>query len=280
MSKNKIKVVTIDLYNNERNEGIRCIKEIVGEAQARNDENEISYELFDTRFKGEVPGIEHDIFISSGGPGSPFEGEGSQWEKDYFNMIQKIWDHNQNNPERKKYLFFVCHSFQMMGRFFKFGTVNQRHSKSFGVMPFTVTKEGKSDSILNGLSNPFYAADIRQFQVINPNKKVLEELGSKILSYEIVDDDAKAQPAIAAVRISNEIVGTQFHPEADPDSMLYHFKQDERKKQVVDKYGEERYNEMIRILERPDTIRKTRSTVIPSFLNNAIEELSVLPSTK
>jgi len=280
VSKNKIKVVTIDLYNNERNEGMRCIKEIVGEAQARNDENEISYEVFDTRFKGEVPGIENDIFISSGGPGSPFEGEGSQWEKDYFNVIQKIWNHNQNNPERKKYLFFVCHSFQMMGRFFKFGTVNQRHSKSFGVMPFTLTKEGKSDPILNGLSNPFYAADIRQFQVINPNKKVLEELGSKILSYEIVDDDDKAQPAIAAVRISNEIVGTQFHPEADPDSMLYHFKQDERKKQVVDKYGEERYNEMIRILERPDTIRKTRSTVIPSFLNNAIEELSVVPSTK
>lgn len=280
MTKNKIKIVTIDLYNNERNEGMRCIKEIVGEAKARNDENDISYEVFDTRYKDEIPGIENDIFISSGGPGSPFEGEGTQWEKDYFNLIQKIWDHNHNNPERKKYLFFICHSFQMMGRFFKFGTVNQRHSKSFGVMPFTVTKEGKTDPILNELSNPFYAADIRQFQVIDPDNKVLNELGAKILSYEIVDDDDKAQPAIAAVRISDEIVGTQFHPEADPDSMLFHFKQDERKKQVVDKYGEERYNEMIKILERSDTIRKTRSTVIPSFLNYAIDELSAVPSTQ
>ena len=147
-------------------------------------------------------------------------------------------------------------------------------------MPFTITKEGKSDSILDGLSNPFYAADIRQFQVIDPDNKVLNDLGAKILSYEIVDDDDKAQPAIAAVRISDEIVGTQFHPEADPDSMLYHFKQDERKKQVVDKYGEERYSEMIKILERPDTIRKTRSTVIPSFLNYAIDELIAVPSTK
>ena len=274
MNKNRIKVATIDLYNNERNEGIRCIKEIVGKAKLKNDNKEISYEVFDTRYKGEVPEIENDIFISSGGPGSPFEGEGTQWEKDYFNLIQKIWDHNQNNPERKKYLFFICHSFQMMGRFFKFGTVNQRHLKSFGVMPFTVTEEGKSDLILHELSNPFYAADIRQFQVVDPDRKVMDELSAKILSYEIVDDDEKAQPAIAAVRISNEIVGTQFHPEADPESMLYHFKQEERKKQVVDKYGEERYIEMIKILERPDTIRKTRSTVIPSFLNNAIEELS------
>jgi GMP synthase-like glutamine amidotransferase len=257
---------------------MRCIKEIVSEAQVRNNEAEITYEVFDTRFKGEVPGIENDIFISSGGPGSPFEGEGTQWEKDYFNLIQKIWDHNQKNPERKKYIFFICHSFQMMGRFFKFGKVSQRHSKSFGVMPFTFTREGVSDPIFKGLSNPFYSADIRQFQVIEPDRKVFKELGAKILSYEIVDDNEKAQPALAAVRISYEIVGTQFHPEADPDSMLYHFKQDERKKQVVEKYGEERYFEMIRILERPDTIKKTRATVIPSFLNNAIEELTAVMS--
>ena len=275
-----IKIATIDLYNNERNEGIRCIKEIVSEAKERNSEQIISYKVFDTRFKDEIPGIENDIFISSGGPGSPFEGEGTKWEKDYFNLIQKIWDHNQNNTERKKYIFFICHSFQMMGRFFKFGTVNQRHSKSFGVMPFSLTKEGKTDNILKGLSNPFYAADIRQFQVIDPDEKVLKELRAKILSYEIIDDDDKAQHALAAVRISDEIVGTQFHPEADPESMLYHFKQDERKKQVVEKYGEERYNEMIEILKRPETIQKTREIVLPSFLNTAIEDLTTVTSNK
>ena len=273
-----IKIATIDLYNNERNEGIRCIREIVSEAQSRNKELNISYEVFNTRFKDEIPALNNDIFISSGGPGSPFEGEGTKWEKNYFNLIQKIWDHNQNNPERKKYLFFICHSFQMMGRFFKFGRVSKRHSKSFGVMPFTITKEGKSDNILQRLSNPFYAADIRQFQVTEPDNKVFKELGAKILSFEIVDDNEKAQPALAAVRISDEIVGTQFHPEADPKSMLYHFKQDERKKQVVEKYGEERYFEMIKILERPDTIQKTRKTVIPSFLNYAIDELSTVLS--
>jgi homoserine O-succinyltransferase len=278
MHSNQIKIATIDLYNNERNEGIRCIKEIVSEAQKRNNGLDITYEVFDTRFKDEVPGLDKDIYISSGGPGSPFEGEGTKWEKDYFNLIQQIWDYNQNNSERKKYLFFICHSFQMMGRFFKFGTVSQRHSKSFGVMPFTLTKEGKTDNIFNGLSNPFYAADIRQFQVIKPDKKVIDELGAKILSYEIVDDDEKAQPALASVRISNEIVGTQFHPEADPDSMLYHFKQDERKKQVVEKYGEKRYDEMMKILESPDTIQKTRDTVIPTFLNQAIDELTKILS--
>lgn len=270
----RIKIATIDLYNNEKNEGMRCIREIVSNAMNRNNDLDISYEVFDTRFKGNLPGIEYDIFISSGGPGSPFESEGSKWEKDYFNLIERIWNHNQNNTEGKKYIFFICHSFQMMGRFFKFGNVNKRHSKSFGVMPFSLTKDGRSDLILNGLTNPFYAADIRQFQVTEPNDKIIKALGAKVLSYEIVDDDEKASPALGSVRISNEIVGTQFHPEADPESMLYHFKQDERKKQIVEKYGEERYHQMIKILQRPNTIQKTRETVIPSFLNNAIKELS------
>ena len=50
-----IKIATIDLYNNERNEGMRCIGEIVSEARERNSEHEITYEIFDTRFKDEVP---------------------------------------------------------------------------------------------------------------------------------------------------------------------------------------------------------------------------------
>ncbi|NWG28439.1 MAG: GMP synthase, partial [Ignavibacteriaceae bacterium] len=64
-----IKIATIDLYNNERNEGMRCIREIVADAKLRNSDIEISYEVFDTRYKGDIPGIENDIFISSGGPG-------------------------------------------------------------------------------------------------------------------------------------------------------------------------------------------------------------------
>ena len=272
-----IKIATIDLYNNEKNEGMRCIREIVSDIQ-KNKNLEISYEVFDTRFKGNLPGLDKDIYISSGGPGSPFEGEGTKWEKGYFNLIDKIWNHNQNNKYRKKYLFFICHSFQMMGRFFEFGNVNERHSKAFGVMPFSLTEEGSADIIFEGLSNPFYAADIRQFQVTEPNQNIINELGVKILSYEIVDDDEAAEPALGSVRISNEIVGTQFHPEADPESMLYHFKQEERKKQVVEKYGEERYHEMIEILKKPDTIQKTRSTVIPSFLNFSIDRLTTILS--
>jgi len=162
----------------------------------------------------------------------------------------------------------------MMARFFEFGEVSKRDWKSLGVIPFTKTKEGKNDPILKELSNPFYAADIRQYQVTNPNKKNIEELGAKILSFEKVDDNAENNPAISVVRINSEIAGTQFHPEADPESMLYHFNKPEEKKQIIGTYGKQKYNRMIEILQEPNAIRLTRKTIIPNFLNQAIDELS------
>lgn len=272
MIKPQIKVATIDLYNNERNEGMRCIKEIVSDAGKKNPNIDLKYDVFETRYKGDIPDLSYDIFISSGGPGSPFEDEDKKWDKDYFNLLDKIWNHNQTS-EQKKYIFFICHSFQMMARYFQFGEVNKRFINSFGVMPFAKTEDGVKDPILKNLSEPFYAADIRHWQVVNADKKKIDEFGAKILSWEIPEEENKDNPAITAVRISNEIVGTQFHPEADPESMLYHFKQDERKDFLINRYNEDRYWEMIGLLEHPDKIKLTRKTVIPTFLNNAINDL-------
>jgi hypothetical protein len=162
----------------------------------------------------------------------------------------------------------------MMARFFEFGEVSKRNSKSIGVLPFENTEAGKTDSILEHLPDPFYAADIREYQVTNPSKKVIDNIGAKILSYEILDDNAEGEPAIAAVKISNEIFGTQFHPEADPESMLYHFNRPDEKKQIVDSYGEKKYGRMLEILQEPNAVKLTRKTVIPNFLNGAIDELN------
>jgi GMP synthase-like glutamine amidotransferase len=272
MQKQEIKITTIDLYNNEPNEGMRCIRDIVKEV-SDNYNFDISYDVYETRYKDIIPSLDYDIFISSGGPGSPFEGEGTEWEKKYFNLLENIWNYNQTNPEKKKYMFFICHSFQMMARFFQFGEVNKRFINSFGVMPFAKTEEGNSDLILKDLSNPFYAADIRHWQVVDANYKILNELGASILSWEIPEEENKDNPAITSVRISNEIVGTQFHPEADPASMLYHFRQPERKEYVIKRYNEDKYFEMIEWLKDPQKIIKTRQTVLPGFLKNAIDEL-------
>jgi homoserine O-succinyltransferase/O-acetyltransferase len=260
----KIKAAIIDLYKNEYNEGIRCIKEII------SSEN-IPWDIYDARYKNEIPDTGYDIYISSGGPGNPFDGEGAEWEKKYFDLLDNIIDNNLKE-DRKKHLFFICHSFQIMARYFKFAEVNKRYERSFGVHPFLKTIAGEFDPILKDLPGTFYAADFRQYQVIHPNNKVLKGLGASIISMEPPDNSH--EPAVMGVRISNEIVGTQFHPEADPASMTYHFQQKERKESVVNKFGESKYTEMLELLERPDGIKLTRATVLPSFLKNAVNDLT------
>jgi GMP synthase-like glutamine amidotransferase len=272
LSKLAVKVAIIDLYNNEENQGIRCIKDILNEVDCLYHNINLEYQLFDTRFKGEVPDLEYDIYISSGGPGSPFEVEGMKWEADYFNLLDRIWGYNQNNNS-KKHIFFICHSFQIMARFFKFGDVIPRNSKSFGVMPVHLTIAGKKDNLFMGLTDPFYAADFREWQVIQPNKKVFEELGAKLLSIEKERPQVPLERAMMAVRITDEIVGTQFHPEADPASMYYHFRKPDRKGYVISKYGEKKYYEMLELLELEDGIKLTRKTVLPNFIKNALYQL-------
>lgn len=272
MERQKINIAIIDLYNNEKNEGMRCIREIAAGSSKENIE--INYDVFETRYKNVIPDLSYDIYISSGGPGSPFEGEGSEWEEKYFNLIDDVAINNKSG-ENKKYFFFICHSFQLMARYFRFAKVSKREKKSFGVLPVELTEDGKNDPMLAGLKDVFYAADFREWQVVNPDKKILSELGASILAVEVDPKKEKEDLALMAVRISPEIAGTQFHPEADPESMMYHFKQDERKKFVVDNFGEEKYYEMISLLDQEDKIKHTRKTVLPSFLNSAIENLSL-----
>jgi hypothetical protein len=81
-----------------------------------------------------------------------------------------------------------------------------------------------------------------------------------------------------AVRFSPEMIGTQFHPEADPAGLLEYFREPERKKVIVDEHGEARYTRMIRDLVNPLKIQRTYETVIPNFLENAVEHLTMLPA--
>ncbi len=270
----KIKAAIIDLYNNEPNQGMRCLQDLLKEANERFNDITLSYDIYETRYKNEIPNSEYDIYISSGGPGSPFDGKGKAWEKKYFNLLDKIWSNNQNNLNKKKYLFFICHSFQIMVRYFELGLVVQRESRSFGIVPVYKTKFGKKEKFFYGLNNPFLAADFRNWQTIQPNQKKFNELGAKLLCIEDFHaHNPELERAMMAIRVSEEIFGTQFHPEADPQSMYYHFKQPEKQKEVIEEYGEEKLKIMLERLETPDNITLTRNTVLPGFLNNAILKL-------
>jgi GMP synthase-like glutamine amidotransferase len=270
--KQPVKVAILDLYDGIANEGMRGFREILQRYQAHNDLN-LSYEVFDVRRKAEVPGMDFDIYISSGGPGSPIDSEGTEWEKKYFQLIDKLEDHNLSNNQQKKYSFFVCHSFQLMCRKYGLGDINMRKSASFGVLPVHQTEPGLTDQVFEGLADPFYSVDSRLWQVINPNEKRFTDLGMQLLAIEKERPYVDLPRAMMAIRFNDYFFATQFHPEADAQGVKSMLLREEKKKEVVSEHGLDKYNEMLERLEDPDKITHTQNTIIPNFLDQAVLSL-------
>jgi len=273
--KPEIKVAILDLYDGIANEGMRGFQDILKKYREKHQLN-LKYGIFDVRKKCEVP--EHDdfdIYLVSGGPGSPLDTEGTEWEKKYFNLIDKLEDHNLSNTPQKKHAFFVCHSFQLMCRKYRLGDINLRRSASFGVLPVHQTQAGLSEPVFEGMSDPFYTVDSRSWQVINPDEKRFIDLGMQLLAIEKERPHVDLPRAMMAIRFNEYFISTQFHPEADALGMKNWLAKDEKKKEVVSEHGLDKYNEMLERLDDPDKIAHTQNTIIPNFLDQAVLSLQM-----
>lgn len=270
-----INVAILDLYEGVANQGMRCIREIL---HSFADENhlDLNVDEFDVRQKLEVPNTTYDIYISSGGPGSPIESEGGAWEEQYFGWLKKIEDWNnkaQNYP--KKHVFFICHSFQLACRHYNVGNVCKRKSTAFGVFPVHMLGAAAFEPVFNALNDPFYAVDSRDYQVIEPNYTVLNKMGGHIFCIEKDRPHVALERAIMAIRFNTYFIGTQFHPEADAVGMSLHLQTPDKKKTVIDNYGEAKWQSMIDHLNDPDKILYTHRHILPNFLKQAVEQLQL-----
>lgn len=271
MSKNDVRIALLDMNNNHPNQGMRNIKELSQAFQKQSDD-QVSVELFDIRYKNEIPNIaDFDIFISSGGPGNPHR-EGYEWENRYADFLNQIWEHNQNN-QHKKYLFLICHSFQLAVIHFGIANVCKRKSYSFGVMPIHKSEDGDQEFLFRNLQDPFYAVDSRAYQCIEPNQEKIDELGMKVVALEKYRPTVHLERALMAVRFSDEIFGTQFHPEADPTGFIKNLEDEKNKTAMIETFGLEKYLETIDRMNDEDKILLTQSQIIPRFLQFASEQI-------
>lgn len=270
--RNKIRVAVIDMNNGIANQGMRGIQEILLRYQ-RQMEVILAFDIFDLRQKGEIPGLDYDIYLSSGGPGSPYDGEGLQWERDFFNLLDSIESFNKKKEPVKKHVLLICHSFQMACRKYGLGKVIKRQSTAFGIFPVFLTEEGENDPLFNGLPNPFYTVDSRDWQVTNPNDTLFPVVDAKVLALEKDRPQIDLDRCAMSIRFTREIVGTQFHPEADPAGMKSYLLQVNKKEAIIAQHGEERYTDMLRSLDDPTHIALTQRMILPNFLNQAINAL-------
>lgn len=261
-----MKIAILDLYDGEANEGMRCIRELVARF-SKQAPITVSYQVFDVRGKNEIPDLDFEAYISSGGPGNPITSQGSQWERNYFSLMDGIISHNQKNPTQPKNVFLICHSLQIFCRYYNYAKVTKRKSTAFGVMPVHKTKAGKEESLFLHLADPFYAVDSRDFQIVQPDEEKIRKGGGEILCLEKERPHILLERAVMAIRFNKFIIGTQFHPEADSDGMHRHFLREEKKNIVIKKYGERKYFQMMQMLHEPDKIKLLYKSVLPSFLN-------------
>lgn len=237
------------------------------------------YTVFEVRTTLELPDIgDYDIFISSGGPGAPLIA-GEKWEQPYFSFLDAVLSHNEEH-QQKKHLFLICHSFQLACLHWDLAKVTKRKSTSFGVMPIHKTEKGLSEPLFNGLPNPFFAVDSRDYQVVKPNYKKLEKFGAKILCKEKIRPHIPLERAVMAIRFTQEIFGVQFHPEADSEGMLKYFNREDKRSMVIKLHGKKKHLNMLEHLEDEDKILRTHRTMIPGFLKKAaltLKESKLLP---
>ncbi|WP_317046863.1 type 1 glutamine amidotransferase [Algoriphagus litoralis] len=270
MGKKKVNLAILDMYDGEPNQGMRCIHDILSRFSS-----EISYREFDVRGKAELPDIRNfDMFISTGGPGNPTEGDGN-WDLRYNDFLDQVWIWNMNHA-KKKYLLLICHSFQMACKHFGLGQLSKRKSTSFGVMTVHKTPEGLQDPLFANLDNPFWAVDSRDYQVLQPDKRKFKALGSKIIALEKIRNHVEYERAIMAIRFSAEIVGTQFHPEADAVSFLEHLKKPMVKEKIIELKGKTKFRTMLEDLVDENKVYKTNETLIPNFLEQSIQKLKLV----
>ncbi len=269
MSEQTIKIAILDMYDGEPNQGMRCIIDII------NRFNQIvTFKIFDVRGKSEFPDIKRfDIYISTGGPGNPLVGDGN-WDLKYYDFIDKLTEWNKEMVV-KKHVLFICHSFQMACKHFGLAEITKRKDTSFGVMKIHKTAESHNDPIYEGLSDPFYAIDSRDYQVVQPKLSMFKKKGAKIISLEKIRDHVQYERAIMAVRFSEYMFGTQFHPEADALSFIANLKKKETREKIIAMKGKTKFRDMLEDLLDEEKIYKTNETLIPNFLKIAINDLMI-----
>ncbi|MBP6794407.1 MAG: GMP synthase [Saprospiraceae bacterium] len=272
-SRDVIRIAILDLYNGEANEGIRCLHEIIHQFSLESD-LELVTETFPIRYEEDVPDLSFDIYISSGGPGSPLETKGMSWDTKYFELIDSIEAWNRLPHTNKKHVFFICHSFQMICRHYDFAEISRREPSSYGILPVALTAASRNETILETLPGTIYSADFRMYQVIRPDLEKMKNRGYQLLAEEFNPAPDTTDRALMAIRFSEYFIGTQFHPEADPDGMLVHFNGD-KKQPIIDNLGIDEYNNMVGHISDPDKLARTRSTIIPNFLRLATSQLEM-----
>ncbi|MBI5495077.1 MAG: hypothetical protein HY904_08610 [Deltaproteobacteria bacterium] len=274
-----LKLCLVDMNNGHPNQGIRCFKYLLGRFTTRVTETNpgvtVSLAHVQPRNLGELPPADSDLVLSSGGPGSPFEGYEEPWCTGFRKFVDGVLEDNlkASGPGRAASMLNVCHSFEIVSHHLGVGTLQPRDKRKFGIMPQYPTAEGQQGYLLRAFGDRLFAFEHRSWEVVDLNERRLRELRGSLWARESRDGLSKGR-GLTSFHYGPGVDGTIFHPEADRAGAVAWINKPEMASAFKDAYGEETYEQMIDTLNDPTRVARTFSLFVPGYLTERFNELA------
>lgn len=258
------RIAILDMYEGHANQGMRCIEALT---QAEG----LEMDVFDVRSKNQFPFVgDYHLFLSTGGPGDPHECETKPWGEGWRTFLSEVRLRNSVETGPKRHLFLICHSYQMACITWGLADVTQRRKPAFGIYPLDKTAAGTMDPLLQTVNDPFWVIDSREWQVVHPNHGAMVRFGAQVIAIEKERPHVPLERAAMAIRFTPEIVGTQFHPEADESGMQAYLDDPTSLEKLAGKHGLERIEKIKENLGDPTKVNATHANLLPSFIRHAL----------
>ena len=274
-----LRICLVDMNNGVANQATRCFRRICDgftkRVRAENPGVEVTFRHVQPRNLGELPDLESDLVLSSGGPGAPTDGFDDPWCVGYRKFLDDVMAANTKAPETSTKLLLVCHSFEIGVLHFDLADVKKRPTTKFGVMPAYITKAGQELPYLQPFGYRLFTWEHRNWEVVNLDARKLARMGGALTATEShARSKVNSGDAVIGLTFGPGVDGTQFHPEADKPGVLAWIEKPEHASAVTDAYGRTLYEKMIATLSNPDRLARTFALLIPGWLTHRFNELA------
>ena len=274
-----LRLCLVDMNNGVANEATRCFRRIFDafshQVRAANPSLEIQFRHVQPRNLGELPSPDLDLVMSSGGPGSPFDGFEDPWCVGYRKFLDKVIEANRADPLRAPAVFVVCHSFEIAVNHLRVAQMTKRDRLKFGVMPAYVTDAGMRAETLRPFADRLFVWEHRSWQASDLDPKRLADLGGELWAVESRPGGTIDKgPGLLGFRFAPGLQGTQFHPEADMPGVMAWINRPEHAADLRDAYGHALYERMIKTLKDPLRLARTFALLLPGWLTARFNQIA------
>lgn len=257
------------MNNGHVNQAIRCLRGIAAEffERVRTYNPDLRCELVEISPRDTNLAIptDCDLYLSSGGPGSPFDGDGEPWTFDYAHFLDGVVDSVIRGGSDQRSLFAICYSFEVVVRHYALAQIVPRVDRKFGIMPIYTTKVGQQHPLLAPFGDRLFAFEHRNWEAVDVDERKLAAFGGAVLALESRDGASKGR-AILGLDVAPGVEAVQFHPEADRAGVVNWIARPEQAAAFKANYGEVTYQAMLRTLDDPRRLARTYALVIPRWL--------------